>query len=201
MTRFVLIRHASVAGLGVRLNGRKPGIHLNEQGRAEAAQLASRLGRVRCDALYASPMERTQETAEAIADACGIPYVTEPGLNEIDYGDWTSKTFPELDRSPDWHLYNSSRHGAAIPGGESMPALRQRIAEVAERLRARHTGVVLLVTHADCIRALVAHYVGASLDVFQRFQVLPSSVSVLSVFDQDAELVRWNDTGPIELAL
>ena len=199
MTRFVLIRHASVDGLGVQLNGRSPCVHLNQQGRAEAAQLAARLARIRCDAFYASPMERAQETADAIAASCGIPYVTEPGLNEIDYGEWTSKTFSELDRSPEWHRYNSSRHTAAIPGGESMPALRQRIAEAAERIRARHHGLVMLVTHADCIRALAAHYAGASLDVFQRFQVLPASVSVLSVLEHSVELVRWNDTGPLEL--
>ena len=201
MTKFVLIRHASVDGLGVQLNGRSPGVHLNQQGRAEAAQLAARLARIRCDALYASPMERAQETADAIATHCGVPYVTEPGINEIDYGEWTSKTFPELDRSPEWHRYNSSRHTAVIPGGESMPALRERIAETAERLRGRHPDLVMLVTHADCIRALAAHYVGASLDVFQKFQVLPSSVSVLSVFEHSVELTRWNDTGPLELVL
>lgn len=193
MSTFVLVRHAAVDGLGVRINGRSPGVALNTQGRLEAKQLAKRFAGLRCQALYSSPMERTMETAREIERAAGLPVVTEPGLNEIDYGHWTGKTFTELDAQPEWQRYNACRHSAAIPAGETMAQLRQRLYETAERLRKQHDGTAILVTHADCIRAMAAVYTGATLDTFQRFQLVPASISVLSMREGRTEVVRWND--------
>jgi probable phosphoglycerate mutase len=141
-------------------------------------------------------MERAQDTAAAIARTLGLSISTEAGLNEIDYGDWTGKEFEELDTLPEWRRYNTCRHTAEIPGGESMPGLVQRAWQTVERLRESHANdMVILVSHADWIRAVAAHYVGASLDVLQKFDVYPASVSILTVNEHEGRVTRWNDTG------
>lgn len=197
MTTFFLIRHASMDSLGHRIVGREPAIHLNQQGRAEAQKLAARLAQLPVSAIYSSPMERAQETAKAIAGALGREVLIDEGLNEVDYGEWTGKTFDELHRMSEWRRYNRRRNTAEIPGGESMPQLAERAWQTMEQLRKSHdAGVVILVSHADWIRAAAAHYAEASLDVLQRFDVDPASISILRVDGQKGRVVRWNDTGP-----
>jgi probable phosphoglycerate mutase len=195
MTTFVMIRHASFDGLGTLIAGRQLGFHLNQAGAAQARTLAARLSGLRCDAIYSSPIERAQETAAAIARQLNMNYQINEGLNEIDYGEWTGKIFAELDSLPDWSQYNTCRHTAQIPGGESMPALRERTQQTVEQLRKVHHGVVILVSHADCIRAIGAHYTGASLDTFQKFEVLPASANVIRAEEWGAKVLLWNDTG------
>jgi probable phosphoglycerate mutase len=196
MTTFFLVRHASMDGLGQRIVGRTRGVHLNQQGQAEAERLAARMARTHPAAIYSSPMERAQETALAIARVLNVDISTEPSLNEIDYGEWTGKSFEDLDSLPEWRRYNTCRHTAQIPGGESMTQLLQRAGQTLERLRKSHgDGVLILVSHADWIRAVAAHCVGASLDVLQKFEVYPASVSVLNVNDWEGRIVGWNDVG------
>jgi probable phosphoglycerate mutase len=196
MTTFFLVRHASMDGLGHRIVGRELGLHLNQQGRAEAERLAERLAQIPFSGIYSSPMERAQDTANAIARVLELHVSTEAGMNEIDYGDWTGKTFNELDRLAEWRRYNTCRHAAQIPGGESMPQLLQRAGQTVERLRKSHDGdMVALVSHADWIRAVAAHYTGASFDVLQKFEVNPASISVLRVHDCEGRVIYWNDTG------
>src|SRR5437762_6269272 len=109
MTRFFLVRHASMDDLGHRLVGRQRRVLFRSQGQAEAEKLAARLAEVPLAAIYSSPMERAQETAAMIARTPRLEISTEPGLNEIDYGDWTGKTFDELDTLPEWRRYNTDR--------------------------------------------------------------------------------------------
>jgi broad specificity phosphatase PhoE len=196
MTTFFLVRHASMDGLGHRIVGRERGVHLNRRGQTEAEYLASRLRGIPFSAIYSSPMERAQDTANAIARVLDLSVSTEAGLNEIDYGNWTGRTFDEVDKSAEWQCYNACRHTAQIPGGESMPQLLQRAWQTVEHLRKVHgSGVIVLVSHADWIRAAAAHYTGASLDVLQKFDVYPASISILRVNDGEGRVVRWNDTG------
>src|SRR5438067_621322 len=102
MTTLVMIRHASFEGLGISIVGRKPGVHLNQEGVTQAHNLARRLSSLRCEQIYSSPMERAQETASALAQELGMNYQINEGLNEIDYGEWTGKTFDDLNSLPAW---------------------------------------------------------------------------------------------------
>jgi broad specificity phosphatase PhoE len=181
--------------LGRRIAGRQAGVHLNEQGRAQAGALASRLAGIKCEAIYSSPMERARETASAITRPLRMDFTIEEGLNEIDYGAWTGKTFDDLNLLPGWHQYNAVRDTAEIPGGEKMMDLRTRAENVVQRLRRVHQSVVILVTHADCIRAIGATHTKVSLDAFQSFEVLPASVNVIRVEDWGCKVLLWNDTG------
>src|SRR5947209_17160919 len=112
MTTFLMVRHAAFDGLGRRIVGRQPGVHLNEEGAVQVRTLANRLGRIKCEAIYSSPMERAKETASALSRALNMDFTIEEGLDEIDYGAWTGKTFEELDLLPGWRRYNDARDTA-----------------------------------------------------------------------------------------
>jgi probable phosphoglycerate mutase len=194
MTTFLLVRHASCDPVGVALAGRAPGVSLNEEGRRQAARLAVALGERRdIAAVYSSPIERAWETARAIADALGLAVDVAPALTEIDFGAWTGKTFEMLDDDPAWRRFNSYRSGTRAPGGEHMLEVQARaVAEIA-RLGVRHEGrTVVIVTHGDVVRAIVAYYAGIPLDLLQRVEIDPASVSTLELTEDSARILQLN---------
>jgi probable phosphomutase (TIGR03848 family) len=193
MTRFLLIRHASHDLLGRTLTGWMPGVHLNARGRAEAAALAERLASAPIAAIATSPLERARETAEAIAAPLMlVPEVCE-GLGEIDFGDWTGLGFAELEGLAAWKAFNASHAAVRPPGGESRVAVQARVVGALEDLRARHPdATVAVVSHGDVIKAAIAAFIGVSLDLLQRFEIEPASVSVLEVADRHASLRSLN---------
>src|SRR3954464_10596945 len=163
MTTFLLIRHASMDGLGERIVGRTAGIGLNAEGKVQAVRLAEELTRFEATAIYSSPVRRAQETAAIVACRQGKGFKVDEGLNEIDYGQWTGRSFEELRKLPEWARYNSHRDSARIPGGESMEHFRQRTSETLERIHKAHTSeLIMIVSHADWIRAAAAYSCGAS---------------------------------------
>ncbi|MGH7509193.1 MAG: histidine phosphatase family protein [Gemmatimonadales bacterium] len=196
MTTFLLIRHCLCDPVGRSIAGRSPGVHLNSAGRAQADALAARLATLPIAAIYSSPLERARETADPIATRLGLPVITAPGFSEIDFGDWTGRALEELRQVPAWEAFNSSRSRTRIPGGETMAeVLRRSLAEV-ERIRCGHVpeALVAVVSHGDVLRVLVAHSLGISLDLLDRFEVGPGSVSVLSVERQGSRLLLLNST-------
>jgi broad specificity phosphatase PhoE len=196
MAIFFLIRHGTCEGLGQRLAGRMPGVRLTEQGRREAAQIGRKVAKSGIAAIYSSPLERTQETAAEMSRQTGLSFAIHAGLNEIDYGDWSGRTFEDLREEDEWRRYNSCRCSALIPGGESMQELCRRVRDTMDALRANHSNdSIALVSHADWIRAAASEYARVSLDVFHNFQVDPASLSILRVEAWGSVIVRWNDTG------
>jgi probable phosphomutase (TIGR03848 family) len=188
VTTFLLIRHGLHELGGDRIAGRMPGVHLSDAGRAQAEQLAERLDGVGIDAVYASPMERTQETATPLARRRRLDVRTCDDALEIDYGDWTGCRLDALRSDERWRRWNSFRSGHRVPGGESMVEVQLRAWEGIRRLADAHgDACVALVSHADVIKVLVAHCVGAPIDLFQRIEISPASVTVVVV----AELGPW----------
>lgn len=196
-TTLFLVRHAAQDGLGERLFGRLPGIHLGESGRAQAGQVARRLGRERIAAVYASPMERARDTAEPIAERFGLAVEIAPELNEIDFGGWTGATFADLEHDERWGRWNRERATACPPGGEGMSAAQDRAAAGLARFQASHpdTGVVA-VSHADVIRALVCRVLGLSLDRYHAFEISPGSVTTLVAWEGGAKVQALNEASP-----
>ena len=196
MTRFLLIRHATCDPVGVSISGRTAGVRLNEEGRRQAERLARHLAPTRIDALYASPLERTRETAEAIAAGRDLEVRTLEGLLEVDFGDWTGRTIRELDEVDDFRRFNAFRTGTRIPGGELALEAQARIVAALVRLRTEHPdATVAIVSHADVLRSAIAHFTGVSRDLAHRLTIEPASVSVLALDDWGAKLVRLNETG------
>jgi probable phosphomutase (TIGR03848 family) len=191
----LLLRHALTEHTGARLSGWTPGLHLSEAGRAQAKELAERLAQVPLDAVYASPLERCQETAAAVAEAKGLKVETLEDLGEVRYGDWTGRELKALAREPLWKLVQAAPSAARFPGGESLFEMQARAVQATERLRAAHPDqTVAVCSHGDVIKAIACHYLGMHLDMFQRVVVGPASVTAFA-FGPGPYLVRLNDTG------
>jgi probable phosphomutase (TIGR03848 family) len=195
MRLLLLLRHAVTEHTGARLSGWTPGLHLSEAGRQQARSLAERLGPVPIDALYASPLERCQETAAAVAEAKGLEVTTVEDLGEVRYGDWTGRELKGLRREPLWKLVQATPSAARFPGGESILEMQARAVQAVERLRLAHQDqTVAVCSHADVIKAVACHYLGMHLDLVQRVVVSPASVTAFA-FGPVPHLVRLNDTG------
>lgn len=178
----LLVRHGQTPTTGVVLPGCAPGLHLADDGRRQAAAVADRL-RTLPDvaAVYASPLERARETAAPIAVALGLPVAIEPGLADLDPGEWTGYELAKLRERPEWDAVQRHPSGFRFPGGESFTELLARVASTLGTLVARHPGrTVVAVSHADPIRVAVAHAMGTPLDLFQRLLVSPASVSAIA---------------------
>ena len=161
MTQLYLIRHAKNDWVGDRLAGSTPGVHLNEDGRTQAGALAARLAGVPFAAVYASPLERAQETAGYVAAAQGLSVETLPGVVEIDFGDWTGQSLKELRKDALWAGVQFHPSGTRFPAGETMREAQSRaLAALAELHEAHPKQAVAVVSHADVIRLVLAHYLG-----------------------------------------
>jgi len=198
-TRLVLVRHAVTAQTGPLLSGRKPGIDLSDEGRRQAEATAERLAPpVRVDAIYASPIERTQQTAAAIAARHDLPVVTLDGVIEAEYGDWTGGAIAELAKTDLWKVVQAAPSRARFPNGESIAEMQARMVAALDGVIAAHPGEhVVVVSHADPIKAAIAHYTGMHLDLFQRVVVSPASVTVFEIGTFGAALVKANETGSL----
>lgn len=180
-TTLLLVRHGQTPTTGQLLPGRTPGLHLSDTGREQAARVAQRLTELPVTALYSSPLERTRETAQATADATGLPVIEDHGLLELEVGDWTGQKLSDLSRTPEWRSVQHEPASFTFPGGESFQDMLDRMIDALARIRTAHPGgTVVCFSHADPIRAVVAHEMGTPLNKFQRLSVGPCSVSAVA---------------------
>lgn len=183
-TLLLLVRHGETPTTGTVLPGRAPGLHLSERGRIQAERVAERLAGLPVDAIYSSPLERTRETAEPTAAYTGLGVKENAGLIECDFGEWTGAALAELARLPQWQTVQHSPSAFRFPNGESFAEMQARIVGALEVMCAAHAGgVVVCFSHADPIKAAVAHALGTHLDRFQRIVINPGSISVISFVD------------------
>ncbi len=183
MTVFHLVRHAEHDLLGRVLTGRMAGVPLNGRGREQAARLARHFAGRAVAAVVSSPVQRAQETAAPIAAALGLEVATDAGLDEIDFGGWTGMTFEALQEAPGWQAWNQFRGTSPTPGGETMvEALGRALRCLARWREAVPDGEVVVVSHQDVLKAVLAHSLGAPLDLMQRIELGAGSCSVLRIF-------------------
>jgi broad specificity phosphatase PhoE len=196
-TTFFLVRHAAHDYVGGFLAGRMPGVRLGVDGRAQAGRLAERMRRETFSRIYVSPRERAAETAAAIATVSPVPIEEAAELDEIEFGAWSGKDFSTLNADPAWRHWNAWRSLARTPGGETMLDVERRAADFMETLVARFPeDALVLVSHADVIRALVGHVLGLALDLWQRFDISPASITTLIVGDWGARVLGVNEVVP-----
>lgn len=188
-TVICFLRHGTTSTTGKILPGRARGLHLSERGLKEAERAAEALVGPPVAAIYASPLERTRETAAAVGRKLGLPVKIERGLLECDFGSWTGRSLASLRKLPEWKTVQSWPSGFRFPGGESFLELEARLASTVERLCRSHPGeTVVAVSHADCIKAALATALGTHLDLFQRIVVAPCSISTV-VYGADGPAV------------
>lgn len=202
MTLVLLVRHGLTAGTGTVLTGRTPGIPLDDRGRAQAAALAGRLASVPLDAIVTSPLERCRQTADAIAAGRnGHPLAVQEDdqLAEVRYGDWTGKPLKRLAKDPLWRVVQAHPSAVRFPGedAESMPDVQHRAVRAVREWNARlgADAVYLVCSHGDVIKAVIADSLGLHLDLSQRLQVDPCSLTVIRYTPLRPFLIRMNDTG------
>ena len=191
------MRHGQTATTGTVLPGRAPGLHLADAGKQQAERAAARIAELkRVDAVYASPLERARETAAPIAAARGLRVRTERGLLECDFGDWTGQELKALMKLPEWSAVQRYPSGFRFPHGESFAEMQQRMVGALEKLRAAHPGgVVVAVSHADTIKAAVAHAMGTHLDLFQRIVISTCSITAIAYSPGGPAVLTVNSTG------
>jgi probable phosphoglycerate mutase len=196
-TTVILVRHGQTPTTGKVLPGRAPGLHLAEAGRQQAERAAERLRELeRIDAVYTSPLERARETAAPIARAMGLRPRIERGLLECDFGEWTGVELKTLMKRPEWATVQRAPSTFTFPGGESFSGMQHRIVSTLERLRAQHPGgTIVCVSHADPIKAAVAHALGTHLDLFQRIVISTCAISVLAFTAGGPAVLAVNSTG------
>lgn len=193
MTVFYLVRHGVTSHTGHKLSGWMPDIHLTDAGRAQAEAAAESLANAPLKSIYASPIDRTAETAKIIAARHDLRVRTRKDLGEVEYGRWTNKSLKVVAQTKLWTRVQRWPAGATFPDGESFVAVQNRGVAAIEALRARHPkDHVCIVSHGDVIRLVVAHYMGVHLDLFQRIHVTPGSLTVLAITDEGPGILTLN---------
>lgn len=196
MTTVLLVRHGvTEANRGGVLAGWSPGVHLADKGREQAAALAERLAPVPVAAIVTSPLERCVETATAIAAGRDLAVQTDDDLGECRYGDWTGQELKKLAKDPLWKVVQAHPSAAVFPGGEALRDTQTRAVDSVRRINARlgPDATWIAVSHGDVIKAILADALGLHLDLFQRIQVDPCSLSVVRYTTLRPFVVRMND--------
>jgi broad specificity phosphatase PhoE len=195
VTVFHLVRHGEhiLRRQGI-LAGRTPGVGLSETGRAEIGAVAERLTGEAIVGLYASPLQRTRESAEILAERLGLPVQYRADLIELDFGDWTGLTFDEVRKDARWEAWRSCRSMAAVPGGESMRQVQKRTVDaLAELANTHRRTAVVVVSHGDVIRAALLFALGMPLDLYARVEIGLGSISSIEFGDFGFRVRRLNE--------
>lgn len=197
MTEFLLIRHAINDWVNTgRLAGWTPGVHLNADGQAQASALGAHLAGAKLTAIYASPLERTIETAEAIAShhpALSVQPLEDVG--EVRFGHWQGEKLSRLRKDSLWHTVQVYPSRVQFPGGETIRQAQARAVNALETLvRQYPTGRIAIVSHSDVIKLTLTHFLGAHVDMFQRIEISPASLTILHLGQERPYIMRVNDT-------
>jgi probable phosphomutase (TIGR03848 family) len=196
-TLILMVRHGQTPTTGKVLPGRAAGLHLAEAGVQQAHAVAERIAELpRVDAIYASPLERARETAAPIGKALQQRVKINKGLLECDFGDWTGEQLSTLMKKPEWSTVQRAPSSFRFPNGESFTEMQTRMVTTLDNIRQEHPGgVVVCVSHADPIKAAVAHAMGTHLDLFQRIVIGTCSVSAVAYSGHGPIVLTVNCTG------
>jgi len=202
-TLIIFVRHGRTPTTGTKLPGRAPNLHLSDEGKSQAEMIAKEIEKssssflgAKVSAVYASPMERTQETAKPIAKTLNLRVRTLQGLNECDFGDWTGRRLRDLSKLKSWSTIQKQPSSFRFPNGESFTEMQNRMLKTVDKILERHPGeTVVCVSHADPIKAILASAVGTPLDLFQRILVGPCSASVVLYTKERPLVLTLNSNG------
>jgi probable phosphoglycerate mutase len=196
-TLVLLVRHGNTPTTGKTLPGRAKGLHLSDAGRRQAEQVSTRLATVAdISALYSSPLERARETAAPTGKLLGRAVHVHRGLLECDFGEWTGRTLRTLMKLPEWSTVQRYPSGFRFPGGESFTEMQTRMVSTLADIVAAHPGeVVTCFSHADPIKAAVAHALGTHLDLFQRIAISTCSITAVLYGASGPAVLTVNSTG------
>jgi len=195
VNRFYLIRHGEKDSPEDILAGRTPGVLLTPRGQQQANELAEFLAPAAIQHVFSSPLERAHATAEAIARILGLPVKTSDAFNEIDFGTWTNRSITSLEGDSVWSAFNSDRSKTRIPAGETTREIQQRFLSKMVELQKLHPGAeIVIVSHAEPIRAALLHFMRASLDDWSGLEIAVASISIIDVDTRYSRIFYVNHT-------
>ena len=187
-----LVRHGHHALLGRVLCGRTSGVGLDDFGCMQMSDCAERMI-LTPTAVQSSPQRRAQQSASIIAACFGLPVEIVPAIDEIDFGDWTGRLLSELNDDPAWRRWNSHRGSSRPPNGESMQAVQRRVVRHLDAIRDDACdGAIVVVSHAEPIRAALLHYAHLALDDFLSITVDIASISTICFDRAGAHISQIN---------
>ena len=202
MAYILLVRHGQNEWVKKkRLAGWIPDIHLNDEGKEQAQQVAERLAHLPIAALYSSPVTRCLETASYIGQALELEVNHLDDVGEVRYGEWEGEEIKKLAKEKSWYAVQHFPSRFRFPQGEALREVQARAVGALEELTTRHkkNEMVVVVSHADLIKLVLAHYLGVHIDLFQRIVISPASVSALALLENGmVRVVRLNDDGPLQ---
>jgi len=202
VTLVLIVRHGLTASTGTALTGWTPGISLDDRGRAQASAVGARLAGLPIDAIVSSPLDRCRETAEAIARArngTALPVQLDERVGECHYGDWTGQPLRKLAKDPLWPVVQAHPSAVRFPGpaGKAMVDMQARAVSALRDWNGRlgRDAVYVVCSHGDVIKSILTDSLGMHLDMCQRIQVDPCSLSVIRYTPLRPFVLRMNDTG------
>ncbi|MEZ4510424.1 MAG: MSMEG_4193 family putative phosphomutase [Chloroflexota bacterium] len=202
MTTIILVRHGENDWVKKhRLAGWIPDIHLNENGQKQAEAAAERLAHLPVQAIYSSPVLRCMETAVYIANRHNLEITQLEDIGEVRYGKWEGEKIKKLVKNPLWGVVQFFPSRMRFPHGEALREVQFRAIQALEQLTQHHPDdLIVVVSHADLIKLVMAHYLGVHIDLFQRIIISPASSSVLMLpaNGQGVRVMRINDDGPLQ---
>jgi probable phosphoglycerate mutase len=203
-TRLLLLRHGQTEMSALRRYSGRGDVPLTELGRSQAAAAAKRLAATEglvvdgeAVPIISSPLTRTKQTAQAVADALGGRVETHPGLIETDFGDWEGLTFAEAaERDPELHGSWLGDSSVPPPGGESFDVVHRRVRKARDELIAEHGGrTLVLVSHVTPIKTLLRMGLDAGPQLLFRLHLDLASLSIVEFYpDGNASVRLVNDT-------
>ncbi len=202
MTTIALVRHGENEWVNKgRLAGWIPGVHLNENGHKQAQAAAERLAHLPVTAVYSSPVTRCLETADYIAKTHDLNIIELETVGEVRYGKWEGKKIKKLAKKKAWMTVQFFPSRMTFPDGEALRDVQARGFQALEQLSQQHPDdFIVVVSHADLIKLVIAHYLGVHIDLFQRIVISPASVTVLNLHKYGGmRILRLNDNGPLEI--
>ena len=193
MTKILLIRHGDTEYVDEALAGRIDS-PLNAEGIEQSLRIAEVLKHLPIQAVYASPLIRTQQTAEPLAKLLNLEIKVTDALNQVHFGDWQGLSFDELVQDPDWQLFRENLALAKIPGGEDGFIVRSRVSTAILELIAKHqqNAIIAIFSHGSIIRHTVSHFIGLPLENLNKIRIAPASISTLSLKENHGVLLHLN---------
>lgn len=195
MTSVYLVRHGATDAIGQTFTGRLRGVSLNQEGQAQAAALGRHFGGTPIAAVYASPSDRARETAAPIASQHRLSVESNDAFDEIDVGRWSGQSFDRLGHDPAFRGFNAVRSLSRPPQGELMLEVQSRAVSELLHISQRDTDrAIVVVSHADVIKAVLAYFLGIPLDLAYRLEIGLASVSIVQLSVSEVHVVAINRT-------
>lgn len=184
MALIIMVRHGQTdENISGRISGQNS-VPLNTRGQEQARLAAEVLAPLGVTHIFSSPVARALQTATVLAERLHQPIEEVPDLREVDYGDWEGKTFGEMRNHPVAHHVFHNPVEAVFPHGEGLLQVQQRGVRVIESIRAQYAqGLVVVVSHGDVIRTVLAHYLGMAFNEYRRLNLDNGALSVLELFE------------------